>query len=70
MELELSSVFYADFSITAPGFFFSYVNAHRTCTSRTSKRVLCNCHEVSKVSSGGRLVPFCMGNVGEVVENL
>ena len=40
------------------------------CMHVTSNRVLCNCHEVSKVSSGGRLVTFCMGIVGEVVENL
>ena len=28
----------------------------------TSKRVVCNCHEVSKVSSGGRLVYFLYGD--------
>ena len=38
------------------------------CMHVTSNIVLCNCHEVSKVSSGGRLVTFCMGIVGEVVE--
>ena len=45
MQLELSSVFYVDFTITPPSFF---------CTTHKqvmSHRVLCNCHEVSKVSS-------------------
>ena len=47
MEFEFSSVFHVDFTITPSSFFF-LKHMHNVITSRA---LLCNCHEVSKVSS-------------------